>query len=224
LASGLKINFHKSKLVGINVGIQTLEVYAKSLHCTIMRVPFKYLGLEIRGNPKKKKHWELIIEKINTKLNGWKGSFLSMAGRICLIKSVFTSLTLYYFSFFKAPKTVCDRIISIQRRFMWGWGRENRSIPWVSWEKICSPLEKGGLLVKDVKKFNGSLLAKWKWRLMRGEKGLWKEVLLSEYGMDLEQSRSNEKKYFWWWRDLCKSCGEGEDVCWFHSAIGWKWG
>jgi len=83
-----------------------------------------------------------------------------MAGRICLIKSVFTSLLLFYFSFFKAPKTVCDRIINIQRRFMWGWGRENRSISWVSWEKICSHLEEGGLGVKDVRKFNGALLAK----------------------------------------------------------------
>jgi len=49
LASGLKISFHKSKFAGINVGIQTLKVYAKSLHCTLTRVPFKYLGLEVGG-------------------------------------------------------------------------------------------------------------------------------------------------------------------------------
>jgi len=143
LASGLKINYHKSKLPRINVGIQTLEVYAKSLHCSLMRVPFKYLGLEIGGNPRKKKHWEPIKEKLNTKLNACKGRFLSMAGRICLIKFVFTSLPLYYLSFFKAPEMICDRIISIHRRFMWGWGRENRSILGVSWEKICSPFGGG---------------------------------------------------------------------------------
>ena len=119
LASGLKVNFHKSKLTGINVGEQTLEVYANSLHCTLMKIPFKYLGLEIGGNPRRKKYWEMIIEKLNTKLSAWKGRFLSMAGRICLIKSVFTSLPLYYLSFFKALEMVCESIIRIQRRFLW---------------------------------------------------------------------------------------------------------
>jgi len=36
LASNLKINFHNSKLAGINVESNALEIYAKSLNCTIM--------------------------------------------------------------------------------------------------------------------------------------------------------------------------------------------
>jgi len=38
--------------------------------------------------------------------------------------------------------------------------------------------------IKDVRKFNGALFAKWKCRPMGEEKGLWKKVLLSKYGMD----------------------------------------
>jgi len=53
-ASGMKINFHKSKLVSINVERNSLDFYAKSLHCTLMRVTFKYLGVEVGGNPRKK--------------------------------------------------------------------------------------------------------------------------------------------------------------------------
>ena len=53
LVSGLKINFHKSKLAGINVDRFTLETYAKTLNCNTMRMPFKYLGLEVGGNPRK---------------------------------------------------------------------------------------------------------------------------------------------------------------------------
>ena len=45
LVSRLKINFHKSKLAGINVDRFTLETYAKTLNCNIMQMPFKYLGL-----------------------------------------------------------------------------------------------------------------------------------------------------------------------------------
>jgi len=40
---------------------------------------------------------------------------------------------------------VYKRIIRVQRKFLWGWGKENRTIAWVSWQKICKPKEEGGL-------------------------------------------------------------------------------
>jgi len=54
LASKLKINFHKSMMAGINVVRSNLEGYARCLNCTLMRTPFKYLGLEDGGNPRKR--------------------------------------------------------------------------------------------------------------------------------------------------------------------------
>jgi len=127
LVSGLKINFHKSKL--INVDRNTLGTYAKTLSCNTMWIPFKYLGLEIGGNPRKVQFWEPVVNKINARLITWKGRFLSMAGRICVIKSVFTSIPLFYLSFFKALVSVCNKIKCIQRRLLWDWSRDNRSIP-----------------------------------------------------------------------------------------------
>jgi len=82
-------------------------------------VPFKYLVLEVGGNPRKKQFWEPVINKLKTRLNVWKGRFLTMAGRICLINSVITVIPLYYLSLFKAPDPICKRITSIQRRFLW---------------------------------------------------------------------------------------------------------
>jgi len=55
LASGLKINFHKSKLTGINAQRNNLACYAKTLNCAQMGIPFKYLGLEVGGNLRKRK-------------------------------------------------------------------------------------------------------------------------------------------------------------------------
>jgi len=59
LGLGLEVNFHKSKLIGINVERQAIEVY-KSLHFTIMNVPFKYPGLEVGANPRKKLFWNQL--------------------------------------------------------------------------------------------------------------------------------------------------------------------
>jgi len=88
-----------------------------------MGVPFKYLELEVGGNPRKRKFWELVLSKLKDRLNIWNGRFLSMAGRICLIKSVITVVPLFYLSLFKAPNCVYSSIIRLQRRFLWGWGK-----------------------------------------------------------------------------------------------------
>jgi len=120
VASGLKINFYKSKLAGINVSRHNMACYTKTLNCAQMGIPFKYLGLEVGGNPRKKKFWDPVVNKLKARLNVWKGRFLSMAGRICLIKSVLTAIPLYYLSLFRAPVAVYKSITRIQRRFLWG--------------------------------------------------------------------------------------------------------
>jgi len=171
LASGMKINFHKSKLADINVQSNNLLCYSKGLNYNHMGTPFKYLGLEVGGNPRKKSFWEPVVNKLKTRLSVWKGRFLSMVGRICVIKSVFTAISLFYLSVFKAPESVYKSIISIQRRFLWGWVKEKIPISWVSWEDLCKPKEEGGLGLRDIRKFNFALLAKWRWRFMSQERG-----------------------------------------------------
>jgi len=184
---GLKVNFHKSKLVGISVDSYALSTYAKTLNCNTMRLAFKYLGVEVGGNPRKKQFWEPVIKKIESKLSSWKGRFSSMAGRICLLKSVFTAIPLFYLSVFKAPTTVHDSICSLQRKFLWAWGSENRTISWVTWKNVCMPQEEGGLGIKETRCFNAALLAKWKWRIMSNEGGKMKEILGSKYGIEIER-------------------------------------
>jgi len=118
LASELKINFQKSKLAGLNVERNFLACYAKALNYTQRKVPFKYVGLEVGGNPRKRQFLEPILHKISKRLSAWWGRFLSMVGRIFLIKSVFNVFPLFYMSFFKIPEAVCKSIINIQRRFL----------------------------------------------------------------------------------------------------------
>jgi len=128
LASGLKINFYKSKIAGVNVDRNALKSYAKTLNCAQIVVPFKYLDLEVEGNPRKVKFWDPVLTKLKDRLNIWKERFLCMAGRICLIKSVINAVPLFYISIFKALGSIYQSIISIQRRFLWGWEKEKRPI------------------------------------------------------------------------------------------------
>jgi len=65
---------------------------------------------------------------------------------------------------------------------LWGWSSERRKIVWVKWKTVCSPIEVGGLGIKDIGCFNDALLAKWKWRYEMFGEGLWTEVLEAMYG------------------------------------------
>jgi len=51
LASELKVNFSKSRFGGVGVNHSNLCVYSSILNCEITKVPFKYLGLEVGGQP-----------------------------------------------------------------------------------------------------------------------------------------------------------------------------
>jgi len=37
--------------------------------------------------------------------------------------------------------------------------------------------------IKDVEKFNCALIRKWVWLLGVDKQGMWKEIILSKYGM-----------------------------------------
>ncbi|MCI30540.1 RNA-directed DNA polymerase (Reverse transcriptase), partial [Trifolium medium] len=101
--SGLKVNFNKSMLVGVNIPDSWLHEVASALCCKVGKVPFLYLGLPIGGDPRRLSFWEPVLARLKNKLSGWKSRFLSFGGRMILLKSVLTSLPVYALSFFKAP-------------------------------------------------------------------------------------------------------------------------
>jgi hypothetical protein len=52
MASGLKVNFFKSCIVGVNISNDFLGMASNFLNCRIGCTPFKYLGLMVGGNPR----------------------------------------------------------------------------------------------------------------------------------------------------------------------------
>ena len=163
--SGLNINFGKNTLLGINMEEKEVTYLANSVQCSVGSWPIKYLGLPLGGNPTKKTFWEPVVTKVAKRLDGWKRAFLSRGGRLTLIRSVLSSLPIYFLSLFKMPQGVADVIEKLMRDFL--WGGYNDSCHLVRWDEATKPKHKRGLEIGNLILRNKSLLVKWIWRFSR---------------------------------------------------------
>jgi len=111
--SGLKVNFHKSSLVGVNIAPSWLTEATSMLNCKVDKVPFLYLGMPVGGNPRRLCFWDPVVNRIKARLSDWNSRFLSFGGRLVLLKSILTSLSVYALSLFKAPSGIISSIESL---------------------------------------------------------------------------------------------------------------
>ncbi|GJS24354.1 RNA-directed DNA polymerase, eukaryota [Tanacetum coccineum] len=128
MASGLQINIHKSKLMGIGVSQEEVKAAASIIGCSTFSNPFTYLGVKVGMSSSRRKSWDEVIGKIYARLSKWKIKTLSIGGRLTLIKSVLTSLPLYHMPIYKAPMGVLRDMESFRRRFFNGIDKNERKI------------------------------------------------------------------------------------------------
>ena len=160
LMSGLKINFDKSEVTMIHGDDSRQLVFAEIFNCQTGSFPIKYLGVPVSPGRLHVKDWLSLEEKILKKLSAWKGSSLSMAGRITLINSSLSSTFIYHMSMYLLPKTTSEALDKHRRRFLWQGNSLKKKYHLVKWNIVCKNKKKGGLGIKDIRKMNISLLCK----------------------------------------------------------------
>ena len=115
IMSGLNINFFKSCIFGINMENHTVREWADKICCKVNVLPSSYLGLPLGAKANSIKMWGPIVEKVESRLAGWKSNLLSMGGRLTMIKSVLACLPVYFMSLFQIPALIKAKLEKIQR-------------------------------------------------------------------------------------------------------------
>ena len=157
--TGLKVNMGKGEIVPIREE-NNLDALANILSCRMDNLPLKYLGMPLDTSFKTTSIWNPILEKMEKKLSAWKRLYLSKGGKLTLLKSTLSSFPTYFLSLFIIPKVMAGRLERIQRNFLWGSSEGSFKYPLVAWNKVCSPIEMGGLGTRNVVSFNQALLRK----------------------------------------------------------------
>ncbi|XP_074297425.1 uncharacterized protein LOC141628147 [Silene latifolia] len=130
---------------------------------------------------------------------------LSYAGRLVLVKAVFSTLHDYWARIFILPQIIITKIEAVCRDFLWH-GKESKTSPaMVAWEQICRPKKYGGLGLKKLHLWNLASIAKYVWWIESKADHLWVKWVHAIYIKAGEwHSYKPTLNSSWSWRKLCQ--------------------
>ena len=91
---------------------------------------------------------------IDKRVMDWKNKSLSIAGRLQLLKSVVSSIQVYWSSIFLI---VIKEIESIMRNLLWSCDEGQKGKAKVSWKELCFDKKQGGLGLRSLRDWNVAL-------------------------------------------------------------------
>ena len=141
------------------------------------------------------KDYAEAIEKLTEKLNIWQGRYLSLLGKIQVLKSCGISQVLYVMNMSEPTKQHLDKINAELYKFLWG-NNYNK----VKSQSIISNYDQGGLKMPDVYTFYETQRIMWVKRFFNESDHTCKSILewqLSKVGGEIIilQHKRKQKRY-----------------------------
>lgn len=184
ILTGFKINLGKNTTIGVGRNLATAHQITSDLRRRVDNFPLVYLGILFCGWAIDCSSWELVVDMFRAQLSQWKCWYLSMEGRLILLKFVLCSLSIYSLSVKVLLMRVQNNLQSFMSRFLWGRTDERRKLHLVDWKTMALPCENGGLGVMDLANMNAALLAKRVYRYANNRDHLWRRVVCAKSGLD----------------------------------------
>ncbi|GJV06109.1 RNA-directed DNA polymerase, eukaryota [Tanacetum coccineum] len=114
LATSLKINLHKSKLMGIGIPHDVVASAARSIGCSTLHTYFNYLRVKVRGIMSRLSSWDDVVAKLSSRLSKWKLKTLSIGGLSKGVLSKIESIRRNFFNGVENAKKKMSLIVGIE--------------------------------------------------------------------------------------------------------------
>jgi hypothetical protein len=124
--------------------------------------------------------WSCLLIKIEKKISDWCYKWLSLGGRIIMLKAVLESQSIYWMAVELIPKFIINQIHKMCFNFLWNGNNTTSHIHLCSWEVLSRPKSSGGWGLKNLAHFNITLLANTLWHTLF-HKGIWHNIVMDKY-------------------------------------------
>lgn len=205
LISGQKVSLHKSQIFfSKNVEPSLADRITQQAGIDMTKDLGRYLGVPSVHGRVTRNMFTSMMDKVDTRLEGWKTKHLTLAGRIVLAKSVLSAIPFYTMQSMFIPKGVCEAIERKIRKFIWG-----KSPHLVRWERVTMPKDIGGLGIKNLKEMNLAFLSKLGWRIIYDNRSLWTRTITAKYmkGINNLQNITWKSGGSNIWKGICEARG-----------------
>ena len=130
----------------------------------------KYLGFFLKENNYRKADWFSLLKKVESKIKLWTHRWLSLGGRLVLVKSFLESIHVYRLSLAHVPKSILEGIRKYCAGFLWQ-GKKKNGFHLANWGLLSKSKSFGGWGLKDIRIFSRALQ----------DSGLWGTIVIAKY-------------------------------------------
>ena len=156
-------------------------------------------------------------------MSHWSFRFLSLGGRLILIRSILSRIPVYWFSLEKIPKTILNCLRQRIFSFLWGNSIQGKCLHLVDWMTLSRPFVYGGWNIKNLEWFGMAPRLKSFWMVLKGL-GIWSSVIKTKYLKNLSLKDCLRNKRFTvkgtsiFWNRFIRT------LSWLNCKLGWKVG
>jgi hypothetical protein len=148
-------------MVPLNISDEKLDLLTSVFNCQKGTLPFTYLGLPMGTSKPNLEHFIPLLQRIEKRLT-CTSTFLSQAGKLEMVNSVFSSSAIYYTATLKLHKGVVKQLDKYRRHCLWrGSDITSRKPSKAAWPMVCTPKKQGGLGVMDLYAHNEAMLLRF---------------------------------------------------------------
>jgi hypothetical protein len=142
-----------------------------------------------------------LIQRIEKRLS-CTSNFLSQAGRLELVNSVFSALPTFFMCTLKIPVTTIMQIDIYRKHCLWrGNDMNSKKPPLVAWNMITKPKSSGGLGVMRLETQNEALLLKYLHKFYNNHDLPWVNLIWNNY-YTMDRLPGHRRIGSFWWKSL----------------------